>query len=721
MQAFLKKNGALLAALFAAAFLFVLHLRILTYVTAQDPFIYIRLARRLAEASFRPAAVLEVFRWMMPGYPLWLAAAIGIGGPFAPYWVNLPFTIGLFILLVLIARRLYGDGLSLVAMTLFGLWLILAGHALNPHFLLYPFRESPMLFFCLLGSLLALASREKGGSARLFFSGLSFLLAGAMREPALFCVPFAAWAIARAAGRGRRARALGWFLLPFLPAALLWLGMSLARGGWGTAQMSFWVYGWPEGGAWVKLRHAGRAFAVMLAAWVRSAGWWGAALTAIGAADAAWRRREALLLFLAPGLLLLLFYGCHGEHPRYVLEALVLMAPLAMGGVALCARGLERPSGRLFRGRGELAISGLLAVVFLVPCAALLRRAAPWGIRVSRADIRRFREQVRPYEGTNNLVFLDTRCRYLADAFASYTRVRTADPLSAERVRGDSVRMFYADPAGRDAYVATGRDYQGVPPETMLRHYFDVEPAGEAGRVQLGPQVYRMKEVRPWTATRALFPLPANSSVPLLAWLDFQAATQAVKTVALLDERQGVLRSWSLGPAVQLQPIYLDPGEAAAFVSITSGRPFPAGVLRGLDEAGRPRAHDLTRPRPLSLTSWFRPPFVTAGPRHKYGVAFPGAGVLEIPPVAGGEERGLTIQLVYQPDRRAREALRLIYKEGDRELGRGLADLGRREIRHRFRLPPRPEAGPRRIEISADAAWPTGVLLRVTGFGMHLE
>lgn len=722
MRAFLKKYGGGLGAMLAAsAVVFVLHLRILTYVTAQDPFIYIRLARRLADASFNPAEILGVFQWMMPGYPLLLAASLRAGGPFAPYWVNLPFTVGLFVMLLLLARRLYADGLPLAVMTLSGVWLILAGHGLNPHFLLYPFRESPMLFFCLLGSLLALASREKGGSAELFAAGLSFLLAGSMREPALFCAPFAAWAIARSAGRGRRARALGRFFLPFLPAGLLWIGMSLAKGSWGTAQMSFWTYGLPAGGPLVKLQHAWNSFLLMLGALGRAAGWVGCGLMALGLVDAVRRRREVLLCFGLPGLALLLFYGCRDAHPRYVLEALVLLSPLALGGVhvlwTMAAALVERILPR--RGEIALAVAGLLLVA--IPLFTTVRRAEPWGIRVSRADIRRFREQVRPYEGTNTLVFLDTRCRYLADAFASYTRVRTADPLGAERVRGEGVRLSYADPAGREAYVATGREYQGVPPETVLRHYFDVEPAGEADRVQLGPQVYKMKEVRPWTATRALFPLPANPSAPLLAWLDFQAATQAVKTVALLDDRRNVLRSWSLGPEVQLQPLCLDSGEAAAFVSVESERPFPARLIRGIDEAGRPRVHDLTRLRALSLASWFKPPFLTVGPRHKYGVVFPGAGGLDIPNLAGAEDRGLTIQLVFQPGRRTRAALRLIYKEGDRELGRGLADLSRREIRHRLHLPSRPGGGPRRVEITADAEWPAGILLRVTGFGIRVE
>ncbi|MBU1909601.1 MAG: hypothetical protein KJ726_06120 [Verrucomicrobia bacterium] len=193
MQAFLKKHGALLAACAAsAAVVLWFHLRILTYVTAQDPFLYIRLARKLVAASFSPAEIVGVFAWMMPGYPLLLAAAIRLAGPFAPYWVNLPFTIGLFMLIALLARRLYADGLPLVAMTLYAVWIILGGHGLNPHFLLYPFRESPMLFFCLLGFLLILVAREKGRVTGYVLAGLSFLLAGAIREPALFCVPFAA-------------------------------------------------------------------------------------------------------------------------------------------------------------------------------------------------------------------------------------------------------------------------------------------------------------------------------------------------------------------------------------------------------------------------------------------------------------------------------------------------------------------------------------------------
>ncbi|MBU1693191.1 MAG: hypothetical protein KJ726_06125 [Verrucomicrobia bacterium] len=319
------------------------------------------------------------------------------------------------------------------------------------------------------------------------------------------------------------------------------------------------------------------------------------------------------------------------------------------------------------------------------------------------------------------MIFLDARCRYLIDALAAYARVIIADPLQAERFRDDPRRLYYADPADASCYVSSGREYQGVTPETVLRRYFDVvTPAGRDAVVALGGQRYVMKTVAPWSMTDLVRALPEDSEGLQVAWFDFQTATQAVKKVSLLDEQGGVIGTWDLGPAVSLQPFYFDPGDKGKVLYIESERAMPARVVLGIEEARHPRVHDLAQARNLSLVHWFKPPFVTAGPRHKYGVALETGGVLEIPAIPGADNLPLTIHLAFKPDRRQKNIVRLIYKEEGLEIARGAVDLSRSLIRHRVHLPLRSEQGLRRVEMYVEPVLSTDAFLKVTSFGIAI-
>ena len=91
----------------ASVLLLVAQIRIQTYVTGQDPMTYIRLARQILRGPSDPVALREALGFVAPGYPLTLAAVMGLFVVWAAYWVNLVFALlFVFVLWKLMVRLL---------------------------------------------------------------------------------------------------------------------------------------------------------------------------------------------------------------------------------------------------------------------------------------------------------------------------------------------------------------------------------------------------------------------------------------------------------------------------------------------------------------------------------------------------------------------------------------------------------------------------------------
>lgn len=162
-------------------------LRIRTFVTGQDPFWYIALARQVLEGRTLADELAPGLAFVAPGYPLILALSISLFGPFAPYGVNVVFGIVFVCVLVVLSRRVYGPGSSPTIVLFATLYVVVSGYDLNAHFLLYPFRGMPIYALMFLGFLLIHAAGDtRGGAGLAVASGTCFLAAIGIREPAVF-------------------------------------------------------------------------------------------------------------------------------------------------------------------------------------------------------------------------------------------------------------------------------------------------------------------------------------------------------------------------------------------------------------------------------------------------------------------------------------------------------------------------------------------------------
>ena len=134
-----------------AALLLAIHLRILTYVTGQDPFTYTRLAQNLLATQFSLGELLRMSRFIVPGYPILLAGVLFVAGPFAVAWFNLVLLVLFFLLLARLLRRWGFPAWAPLIVAWTALWLAVPGGSLNPHFLFYAFR-GPAQFLLILAA-----------------------------------------------------------------------------------------------------------------------------------------------------------------------------------------------------------------------------------------------------------------------------------------------------------------------------------------------------------------------------------------------------------------------------------------------------------------------------------------------------------------------------------------------------------------------------------------
>ena len=202
--------------------------RIWSFSFGADPRMFLSLANGLAHGH----PLSEVTRYVVPGWPVFLAAGFRLVGPFAACTTN----VLLFLMTLLLLARFLGDLLRSPARGCLAatvcLFFLFGGYAQNPHYLLFPYRQTPFY----LPTLLALYAVRRAAGAQtsapprtvraalwIFASLAAVALATAVRETSPIVLPslFAFFLFSPLADDNRRADggphnslALKIFLLP---------------------------------------------------------------------------------------------------------------------------------------------------------------------------------------------------------------------------------------------------------------------------------------------------------------------------------------------------------------------------------------------------------------------------------------------------------------------------------------------------------------------------
>ena len=146
-------NGRRLVTVLSCLLVGMTFYRIYNHLMTSDPAAYIKLARIFVQPPGDWVATLRAADFVIPGYPLMLSLAMRIFGDFAPYYLNLFLSCYVLWAYGLLVSRISGrEGLGALTVACF-LWFMFFGQAENPHFMLYPFRSSPMWCFVLTGLL----------------------------------------------------------------------------------------------------------------------------------------------------------------------------------------------------------------------------------------------------------------------------------------------------------------------------------------------------------------------------------------------------------------------------------------------------------------------------------------------------------------------------------------------------------------------------------------
>ena len=596
-----------------AAFAVWGYLRIHTYATGQDPRTFLLLAkgivtgRAMADSSF-----------VVPGWPLVLAGVIKAFGIHAAYWTNVPLFVLLVAALQALLEALTGSWRRGAAMAAGAVLLVLGGYVLNPHYLLWVFRQTPMYLTGVLGwlCLVRAAGRQAEGRPGASCAWLGGALAAAaagilVRETGALALPgMGLYLLAVATGWAGPAdgdRKRRWFLFAvfsgigvaalvagLLAVRLLHLSVVTGQAGYiirtAPAFLSAPLREWPM---WPMLARIPAEF-----------GWAGCAALLIGIAAAFRRRnRDFLFVFLWPALAHLVFEGLIKFHWRFFLSTVFYLAPLAMLGALAAGEwvwnrfsrwmDLRGRPGTWWRGAGRWR-PVLLRVVLLVWAVKTVSAFAPWDLAVSRADADRAVELLAPWTGPDRPLLVDGRTTYLAEVLEMFTdwRLKTVDPESAPSCVADPPLAFVQ--AANDRAVYGHRRHEHPPGEQMLEGYADLEPVPDGGEFSLDTSRYRIWLVHPWTkrsVVQSLPPPPESGMRPspsihlLQVSLPVGAPNDGIRVY--LEDR---LWADGLRPGRQFLAVpdgMVPPGDAAAggpVIRFESDEPIPSRIpVRWID------------------------------------------------------------------------------------------------------------------------------------------
>jgi hypothetical protein len=651
--------------------------RIHTYVTGQDPYWYIALARRVLGGPELPGELGRIgVQFVSPGFTLVLAAAIRLFGLYAPHWINLGLGILFFIVYAALIRRLLSTPWAVPFFLGVTFLVVVSSYPLHIHFLLYPFRGMAVYTLVFTGFWIILLIFQQWNYAPAFLvAGIPFALAAAIREPAVFALagalPFTLWS-GGVRRRGGWVRA-GYLLLPTVCGALLLLAFGASTGMAVNHQMAAWtkvVFGNP---LHIILAQAGISAGDMLRYLHSGVGWAGILLIFIGIYRMR-RQPAAICFFLVPGILLFIFYSLYIPHHRYFLTILLFLCPLLSAGVLQVLEWVAQALRRAGPGRAQWPAGIVLAGVFLLSILQV-RAMSPWGRHVNAEDIAGFRRELSQLAPAGSAVYYEWACRYLADGLLCFAEFDHPDPETAQAALRHNPTGLYLQPLNASCYYEGYREGRlpsiPVTVEQILRFYADMIPMrDETGAVQTLDfaegefAVYRIQE---WSSSEFETRLTLPSDTPLVLWWDF-GERENVPVSFSIQTLQGE-RLFEVGPMdgrlIQgaAVPASVVSGEEV-ILRLSSDKPLPAEPLIGLQFGDRAFPCPLDAKRRISTHYWLQPPFYATNPRDSHAAVMTDGGRLELPvPFGEGFQQLQVLFVLRSPTPKDRDA-RVRYTSG---------------------------------------------------------
>jgi len=611
--------------------------RIHSYVVAQDPHLhYFSQARTIIESDWDPATIKNMSKAIAPGYPLLLAGLMKVWGSYAT-WVNLMFglfwVLGLGLLLARATRSALAVALGL------GSWflVLLLQYPLNPHFFLYPFRDGPAQTF-MLWALLAVVLPKR---PRPLLAGLILLVGMSIREVAVLGFPVVALALLLAPGGHKddadpprlSGRWLGllWLFLPLLLAGGVAIALSFS-GNWQVQRML-------DSAREFRLDAAPDLFAGLF----RGPLWLGVLLAGFGGLGLV-RAPRLVLWLVVPAVLVWGLYSFHAFHFRYVMTMLLWLAPLPGLGLWTCLRAVPEPAAR----RTAFALAVLLFAGALLASS----RLAPWGPRVSFAELEDFREAVKFNTKAGDVVIAERGCLLGKAALGSFTHAswNTLDSIRHRERLGK--RVFLLEPLTPEAVDHQMRaKVAGVRLIELARATHDLRPlelttpatvragTGPKTTLELGPAHYRLLEVHDRTQKHRRDVLQLTPGWDHWVLLDFRHQPLRQQPgfghTLKLDSAEQPLRTWSAGSRDGLQFLRIDSAIAkASAMSLIdeASAPGPDPFVAAVVPDGTPFYFDATDMRSLSFLRWFEGDGWQRGTvNDSYGVCLFGEAEVVVP------------------------------------------------------------------------------------------
>ena len=708
--------------------------RVYTYVTAQDPFWYIGLARTLLNSTPGSQEMAHGLSFVSPGYPLLLAGAIACFGEFAPYWFN--FVLGMFLfvayatLIVRITGNMHDTGLVLAL----SLYVWVTAYYLNTHFLLYPFRGTPIYLLMLVGYLLLHWGHDRHpATAWTLAAGLCFAAAIAIRETAVLGLVGAAlwlaWTFRGAAAR----RHIGVLLAPMIAGLLLLFVIGFLHERPVNSQMSSWsrlLTSKSPLQLLADMQHTGVTMAGFLWDGVHA---WGALLLAVGI----WKsmRRPALIcFFIVPAALLYGFYCLYIPHQRYFLTVLVFLSPVLCLGLLHLIQIACRPIAKRIP-RAEAAMRWLVAIILAGLTWGEITKLEPWERRVTREDVRAFQSDMQGLAGDRSLsIYHERTCRYLGDAATCFTDASLPNPKFVRGALAEGERCLYFQPLNRDChyegYLHGVLSDSGVTTEKVLRHFCELTPLlndmGQTQSVSIARGTFAVFEAAPHEETVRTFQPRPRAGRPHVFWLDFGAGSQdQIARVRLVDGNETVLFPWTEVPARGIQGVAVAGSRLPTSwvgLEVESDQPLPENLLLTAQVDERPARFVFDGNRSLSTHRWFRAPFVIPAIRHTRIGVFKEGGTLLLPSPAGDPVHAMTLSLTLRPVAQTEDVVNITYRHNNREIAsfEGV-NLSQRLIRHALTVPNlEPDTG-QHVEVLVHGKMASQQALQIARAGIYYD
>jgi len=685
--------------------------RIQTYVTAQDPFWYIALARQFLGLIDSEGPYSMGIQFVSPGFPLLLAITIKLFGPFGPHWLNTLLGIGALFALAHLAFRLFDFRWRAAVILLLTFLVIVAGYELNLHFLVYPFRGMAVYFFLLAGMATMEICMRRGLSPIAFLGpGIFFSAAIAIREPAVFGVAgallYVVW------DGGLRVRCTWGRVAALLVPTMICLGAFTFHGATQGRLVNNQLYAFSH----YLVNTAGSNLPQTIAAGIRTQAsylvdeftWAGIAALVPGL----WisrKNKAALCFFAIPAVLLFLFYALYITHYRYVLSSILFLCPLVAVGILSVLSWTEQLLAKRFPKTSALpstAVVALLAVFSIVE----LRELEPWGRTVSRSDVNRFLadlEEVFPEE--NACITFPPVCRYLGDALLSFGTIKMLDPARMRTALENGRACYLLRPLNESSYYegysTAALDAGGVQHETTMRFYLQVpdpEQKDHVRKLRFAEGEFAVQRLQPWThlTLEEKIHVPAHRNMVL--WLDFGERESEANVNAVLRDATGKEQHrWKPFRGRHYAGLAV-PARAAATphltLHLTSNEPMPPHPLAGWQIGDLPMKIPFNHKRSLSTHYWVSPPFEASRRQSRFAAVLKEEGVMNIPVPHGGGFGALEILLILSPAQISSLSEQVRYRSGSEEVIREL-DCSQPLSYHSFRIPMPPSGESIQLEL----------------------